>query len=99
MGPALGRVPVLILNRLKASVQEWLYQPLAAYFRDRAADFIAKAEDPREGVTLVITIANPPGFPQLHQAMAGRMPALAGFSFKGTPPTVTVGAVPEYAHG
>lgn len=69
--PAL--LPQMIAGRLKA----WLLKGLSDYLKQHGRDFISAAENTADGVTLLITLSNPPGFAQLRQALKGKGLSLA----------------------
>ena len=58
--------------------------------KSSAGEFIAVTEDPADGVTIVVTIANPPGAPLVRKLLRGEMVGgalLAGIAthFQGSP--------------
>jgi hypothetical protein len=64
--------------------------------KQRTEEYIKAAEDTADGVTLVITLENPPGFPQLRQALKGQGLSLTSLKmWDGTPP-VQIKITPGY---
>ncbi len=68
------------------------------FFKQHAQDFIAAAEDSSDGVTLIFTVLNPPGFSLLRQALRGNLSALSGISLQGSAPKIQVDVVAGYRH-
>ncbi len=88
---ALRRLPPVMTEALFVSLHEWIFKALADYLRHHAQEFIKAAEDRAEGVTLVINLSNPPGFPQLRQALKGKTVSLSSLMMlEGKKPTVTI---------
>lgn len=94
----LGRLPSMVPPVLLNRVQQWVITHLAGYLKQQGQQFVAATENAADGVTLVITIANPPGFRQLRQALKGKLPSLASLSMSDGTPDVTVRVAPGYAH-
>lgn len=59
-------IPPVFVSKL----QEWLVAGFAEFARANAPKFLAAAEDPADGVTVVFTIAQPPGLKDVAQAIA-----------------------------
>jgi hypothetical protein len=78
MGRALTRLPEPVRTRLVQKVVEWIGRGLAGFIPARSAEFIAAAEDPADGVTLVVTIASPPGATLVRRLLRGEAGAGAG---------------------
>jgi hypothetical protein len=64
--------------------------------KQRTEEYIKAAEDTVDGVTLVITIENPPGFPQLRQALKGQGLSLASLKMSDGTPPVQIKIIPGY---
>jgi hypothetical protein len=92
--PALRRLPSVVPQVLRRRIIGWSIKGLAAFFKQEGKQFIAAAENPAEGVTLVITIVNPPGFGHIRQALRGRPPALSNLKLTGGTPTLDIKAFP-----
>jgi len=71
---------------------------LSDHLKQRNEAFIQAAEDTADGVTLVITIGNPPGFPQLRQALKGKGFSLASLKMSDGTPMVKIKITPGYSH-
>jgi hypothetical protein len=79
-------------------IGEWTLTALTDYLGGQSARFIAATEDAQDGVTVVITMANPPGMAAMRKAVAGAPAngeALAG----GVPGSVQVDVVPGFTNG
>ena len=59
---------------------------------------IKAAEDTADGVTLVIILGNPPGFPQLRKALKGKVLSPASLKMADGAPAVTITVAPGYSH-
>ena len=69
---ALKRLPSVIHQTLKGRLTEWTVKALTDHLKQRADEFLKAAEDTADGVTLVITLETPPGFPELRQALSAK---------------------------
>ncbi len=95
---AFRRLPAHISTMLLGRLESWVIPKLAEYFKEHSQAFIAATEDLADGVTLFISIADPPGFPLLRDALAGKPSALGALNLSGSDPTVTVRVVPGCIH-
>jgi len=95
----LDRLPAIVPQAFIAKMQEWLVGAFSEFAKTQAQKFLAASENPADGVTLVFTIANPPGLKEIAQLIGGKGPAtadVAGSISTGTPPPVRVEAVPGH---
>lgn len=60
--------------------------------------FIAAAENSADGVTMAITLSNPPGFAQLRQALKGKGLSFALLKLPAGSPTTKFKVLPGYSH-
>lgn len=95
---ALRRLPSLVPQVLMGRLQEWILKGLADHLKQRTEEFIKAAEDTADGVTLVIILGNPPGFPQLRQALKGKVLSPASLKMADGAPAVTITVAPGYSH-
>jgi hypothetical protein len=95
---ALQRLPALVPQVLLGHLTEWVVKGLSDHLKQRTEAFIQAAEDTADGVTLVITLGNPPGFPQLRQALKGKGLSLDSLKMSDGVPTVKIKITPGYAH-
>lgn len=95
---ALRRLPSLVSQVLMGRLQEWILKGLADHLKQRAEEFIKAAEDTADGVTVVITLGNPPGFPQLRQALKGKVLAPGSLKMADGAPAVNIKITPGYRH-
>jgi hypothetical protein len=93
---ALRRLPSNVAQALARRLQEWVLKGLTEHLKQHAEEFIKAAEDIADGVTLVITLGNPPGFPQLRQALKGKGIALTNLRMSDGAPTVQIKITPGY---
>jgi hypothetical protein len=70
-GQALRRLTGQVKSHLIGKVVEWIGKGVANYVQAGAAELISATEDPADGVTLVVTIANPPGAPLVRKLLRG----------------------------
>jgi hypothetical protein len=80
-------------------LQEWILKGLADFLKQQPQQFVAATEAPADGVTLLVTLANPPGIELLRQALKGRIPSLTGLKSSGPAPTVRIDIVAGYSDG
>jgi hypothetical protein len=99
LGGALKRIPSLVLNRVQSLLRGWLLKGLVEFLKSRAPQFVAAAEAPEDGVTLIATISNPPGLDVLRRVLKRRMPSLASFKIPGGSPDIKIDVVPGYSNG
>jgi hypothetical protein len=96
---ALNRLPSLVPQVLRGRVTEWLVKGLADHLHKHAQEFIKAADDTADGVTLVITLENPPGFRQLGEALKGKGISLATLKLPEGEPTVKLRVYPGRKRG
>jgi hypothetical protein len=95
---ALGRLPSLIPQMLGGRVTEWIVKGLADQLPKRAQEFIQAADTRADGVTLLITLQNPPGFHELGEALKGGGVSLATLKLPDGEPIVTLKTVAGHRH-
>jgi hypothetical protein len=95
---ALRRLPSLVPQVLMGRLQEWVLKGLTDHLKQRTEEFIKAAENTADGVMLVITLGNPPGFPQLRQALKGKGLPPASLKMADGEPTVAIKITPGYSH-
>ena len=93
----LRRLPSLVSQVLLRRLQEWVVKGLSDQLKQRTDEYIKAAEDTADGVTLVITLENPPGFPQLRQALKGQGLSLASLKMTDGAPPIQIKIVPGYS--
>ncbi len=96
---ALNRLPSLVPQVLRGRVTEWLVKGLADHLQRHAQEFIKAADDTADGVTLVITLENPPGFRQLGEALKGKGISLSTLKLPEGDPTVKLDVYPGHKRG
>lgn len=90
---ALERLPAAIPPNFISKVQEWVVTGLTDFFRTHSAKYVEAADQPADGVTLVIAVEQPAGLTEIGQALAGNGLAIDRISeavAKGGAPKVTV---------
>jgi hypothetical protein len=96
---ALNRLPSLVPQVLRGRITEWIVQALADNLQRHAQEFIRAADDTADGVTIVVTLENPPGFAQLGEALKGKGVSLATLKLPEVNPTVRLQIHPGPKHG
>ena len=95
-GPALKLLPQIVRENLTQKLMEWLGLYLSKHLQERRQDFIAATENLADGVTLVVTLNNPPGFALLRKALRGEPVSLYSMGFSEGMPDVHIKIVPGY---
>jgi hypothetical protein len=93
---ALAALPRGMGAAFAGRMQEWLVRGLGDFLTQQAAQLLAAAQDPAEGVTLRFTIERPPGLKEFCQALVepgAAAGSVAGALASGTAPQVRVEAV------
>jgi hypothetical protein len=93
---ALNRLPSLVPQVLRGRITEWLVKGLTDHLQKHAQEFIKAADNTTDGVTLVITLENPPGFRELGEALKGKGISLATLKLPEGDPTVKLTIYPGY---
>jgi hypothetical protein len=96
---ALNRLPSVVPQHLRGRVTEWVVKGLADHLQRHAQEFIRAADDTADGVTLVVTLENPPGFRELGEALKGKGISLATLKLPEGEPTVRLSIHPGHRHG
>lgn len=86
----LGRLPGLVPQAFILKMQEWLTTAFAEFSRTQAQAYLTAAESPEDGVTLVFSIASPPGL-----AGIGRLLAQSGANATDVLNAVTAAPAPK----
>jgi hypothetical protein len=92
---AMRALPSVVPQLLQARLRDWILKGLADHLRQRGEEFVRAADDPTDGVTVLVTLANPPGFTELRRALRGNGVSLAGLRMTGTP-EVRVSVLPGH---
>jgi hypothetical protein len=95
---ALQGLPSLVPRMLLGRLREWVVRGLAEHLKQHAQQFVTATAAPDDGVMLVVTIANPPGFAQLREALKGKAFAPRSWRVSDGTPAVSVRIMPGYAH-
>jgi hypothetical protein len=96
---ALSRLPSIVPQLLRGRVTEWVVKGLADHLQKHAQEFIRAADDTADGVTLIITLENPPGCRQLGEALKGKGISLATLKLPEGDPTVKLSVYPGHKRG
>jgi hypothetical protein len=71
LGRQLARLAGPVRQHLIRKVVDWVGRALAEYLKAGAGELVAAAEDPADGVTVVVAIAHPPGAPIVRRLLGG----------------------------
>jgi hypothetical protein len=90
LGKQLSKLAEGLKQQLAKKVVGWVGKAIADYVQASAGEFVTATEDPADGVTVVIRVANPPGAPLVRKMLRGEglgADALRdlGALFKGDP--------------
>jgi hypothetical protein len=97
-GAALNRLPKAAVKAFAARIGEWTTTALTDYLSAQSAQFISATEDAQDGVTVVVTIANPPGMAAIRKGIAGASPNGASTA-GGAPASVQVEVFGGFRNG
>lgn len=90
---AVQRLPFGFLASYVSRIQQWILPGLESFFSKQGDAFIAASQDPADGVTLAVTIQNPPNLGALRGALQGRPPAGSANGAPNVSVTVQAGYV------
>ncbi len=94
---ALRRLPTIVPRIVLGRVRQWVLTSLAEFLKQQSQALIAATEEPADGITLRITISNPPGFAQLRQAFKGKVASLTSLRLGDGAPKVSIHVTPGHA--
>ena len=97
-GSALKLLPTIARENLIQKLREWLEIYLSKYLQERRQDFVAATENLADGVTLIATLNNPPGFATLRKALRGEPVSLYNMGFSAGMPDIQIQMMPGYHH-
>jgi hypothetical protein len=97
-GGALARLPKAAVQAFISRIGEWTLTALTDFLSSQAPRFIAATEDAKDGVTVTITLANPPGMAAMRNGISGA-PASAATATTQAPASVQVDVTPGFMHG
>ncbi len=92
------RLPSLVPRILLGRLNEWVLKGISDHLKQHSEAFIQAASDTADGVTFVVIVENPPGFPQLRQALKEKSLSLPSLKMSDGTPTVKIRVTPGYAH-
>jgi hypothetical protein len=68
---ALRRIPEAIASKIAEKIVDWCLRKISEYLHERKQEFIKATESPADGVTILITFANPGLLPIVCRALRG----------------------------
>jgi hypothetical protein len=95
-GQILKWLPEVVREQFKAKVSEWVGRSLGEHLQQRAQEFIAATEADADGVTLAVTLSNPPGLPKVGRVLGGEPVVLRGIWFPEGMPDAKIQITPGY---
>lgn len=95
---ALNRLPSAVTQVFLGRLNEWVIKGLSDFLKQHSEEFIKAASDTADGVTFAISIQNPPGFPQLRQALKGSVLSLGSLKISDSIPSVKINVTPGYVN-
>jgi len=78
---ALLNLSQKLKSKLTTHLLNWLGRGMSDYFRQNAENFIISAEDLNNGVSLIITLYNPPSFALLAKTLCGTLVSTNDINF------------------
>jgi hypothetical protein len=93
LGGALQRLPGGVRLVLTRALEGWLLTSLLEELKSNPQRFISATEDPAEGITVVFTLGQIPGFGQLRELLKGKQLTPSSLDFGNGKPTVKVSVV------
>ncbi|MFO0593627.1 MAG: hypothetical protein U0441_39160 [Polyangiaceae bacterium] len=72
---ALRALQKTLRKQLGVKVMDWFWARLAEVLQKQTAQFVAATEGPEDGVTILVTLHNPPGLQALRKALRGGAPS------------------------
>lgn len=94
----LNRLPSAVTQVFLGRLNEWIIKGLSDFLKQHSEEFIKAASDTADGVTLAISIQNPPGFPQLRKALKGSVLSLGSLTISDGTPSVKINVTPGYVN-
>lgn len=93
---ALQRLPSIVLRTLAGRLKQWTVGGLSEFLRRSSRAFIEATEAPNDGITLVVAVADPPGFAQLSKALLGGGVSPSNLRNLEGKPSVSVSVAPGH---
>ena len=97
-GAVLKLLPQIVRNNLSQKLREWLELYLSNSLQERRQEFITATENLADGLTMVATLHNPPGFATIRKALRGEPVSLYDLGFSAGTPEIGVQIIPGYYH-
>ncbi|NLF43603.1 MAG: hypothetical protein GX587_12985, partial [Bacteroidales bacterium] len=95
---ALKRIPQFLIQSFQEKLLEWTVKAFAGYLKNQAEEFCKATEDNADGVTVSISIINPPGLTQLRQVIKGKLNHGASIFLQGVLPEIKIKVEAGYSH-
>jgi hypothetical protein len=92
----LNSLPPIAVDWIERRVGTALRKSLVTFLRERSREFVTATEQPQDGVTLAVTIANLPGLGLLQKALLGKAIDLRSLQALKDVPNATIGVFAGY---
>lgn len=89
-GRALRRVNPIVRDQLVRLLSRWLGTAIAGLVEERRQEVVDATEAPADGITILTTFAQPPGFAALRRTLSGSGGGLGGLFSPGSAPRADV---------
>jgi len=93
-GQVLQWLPDVVLRKLEEKLIEWVGRSVAEHFLLQTQDFVAASEADADGVTVTVTLSDPPGLPKIRRVLGGEPVVLRGKWFSEGVPDATIKFLP-----
>jgi hypothetical protein len=93
-GNVLQKIPDALSSVMTEKVIEWCLRKLSEYFREKKQEFIKATENPADGVTILITFANPEIVPIICRTLRGKPVSLTPSIIPRTIPCAQIRVLP-----
>jgi len=70
-GALLRALPQALARQIITIIASWVMTKITEYLKERKQDFISETEKPKDGVTIIVTFANPPLLPDVCRILRG----------------------------
>jgi hypothetical protein len=93
---ALKWLPQIVREQLEAKLAGWVGRGLSEELPRRAQELVAATESDADGVTLAVTLTNPPGLPKVGRVLGGEPVVLRSQWFSDEMPDADLRITPGY---
>jgi hypothetical protein len=98
-GKALRRINPIVRDQLFRLLSRWLGTAIAGLVEERRQEVVEVTEAPADGITLLTTFTQPPGFAALRRILSGSGGGLAGLFSPAAAPRTDIKVLPGHHDG